>query len=145
VYLRQGALAPAVAALDRAHQLSRAANDIWLQQIGSTLAAAHVARGEPEVALRLVEEIAPHAAALGHAGYPLGFGMRLAVQAEAYAAVGRMDEALRNGMAALDLFRTRKSHGYEAWTLYTVGRIHSRGAGTAPAGQAEEVLCRSGP
>jgi class 3 adenylate cyclase/tetratricopeptide (TPR) repeat protein len=123
VYLRQGSMHPAVVALERAYEFSRAANDIWLQQIASTLAAAHLGSGTTTRAFALLDEAAAHALTMGSEGYPLGLGVRLAVDAEAFAAVGRLGDAVSRIHEAVEVFRRRKSLGYEAWALYSLGVI----------------------
>ena len=140
VYFRQGSIAPAIAALERAYEFSRAANDIWLQQIASTLAAAHLARADTARALALLDEAAAHTLAMGSEGYPLGLGVRLAVDAEALAAVGRFEEALGRIGEAIEVFRHRKSVGYEGWALYGLGVIQARVADDTSRDEAVAAL-----
>jgi tetratricopeptide (TPR) repeat protein len=140
VYFRQGSMHPAVVALERAYEFSRASNDIWLQQIASTLAAAHLGSGTNARAFALLDEAAAHALTMGSEGYPLGLGVRLAVDAEACAAVGRLDDAVGRIREAIEVFRRRKSLGHEAWALYSLGVILARAADDASRDESGTAL-----
>jgi tetratricopeptide (TPR) repeat protein len=54
-------------------------------------------------------------------GRPLS--TRVIWQSEAYVLAGRVEEARHLALQALDLVRTRKERGHEAWTLRLLGEL----------------------
>jgi tetratricopeptide (TPR) repeat protein len=67
-------------------------------------------------------------------GRPLS--TRVIWQSEAYLLAGRVEEARLLARQALDLVRTRKERGHEAWTLRLLGEIAAQHE-PPEAGQAE--------
>lgn len=92
--------------------------------IASALGYGYILSGRIGEGLPLLEQAVERAASLGLLVYQ---SLRVAWLSEAYVLVGRMDDAIRSGLRALDLARECKERGHEAWALRVLGKIAMKG------------------
>jgi class 3 adenylate cyclase/tetratricopeptide (TPR) repeat protein len=132
LFLRKGELEPAIRRLEQDLALCRATDIRFLFPfVASFLGSAYTLSGRVEDALPLLERAVEAAGAMEVAFgrlFPVGF------LSEAMLAAGRTEDAAALGRRALDLCRTPKVRGWEAWTLRMLGEIGSR---RDPAGTEE--------
>jgi tetratricopeptide (TPR) repeat protein len=132
--LHQGDFPHAIAVLERGLDLCRSGNlENWFYGLAAALGYAYALSGRLAEALPLLEEVVEQDTAM-RGGRPLS--TRLIWQGEAYLLAGRVEEAKRLALRALDLVRTRKELGHEAWTLLLLGEIAAQ-RGPANAEPAE--------
>jgi len=119
--LRQGDLSRAIPMLERCLDLCRVYNILsWFPETASALGCAYACAGRVAEALPLLEQAEQTGAALGTIG---GQSLRVGYVSEAYLLAGRMQEAVQLAGRALDLARTHKERGHEAWALRLLGEI----------------------
>jgi class 3 adenylate cyclase/tetratricopeptide (TPR) repeat protein len=119
--LRQGDLDDAIAVLERGLVLCRSRNlENWFYGLAAALGYAYALSGRLSEAMPLLEQVVEQDAAM-RGGHPLS--TRVIWQSEAYLLAGRLEEAKLLALQALDLVRTRKERGHEAWTLRLLGEI----------------------
>jgi tetratricopeptide (TPR) repeat protein len=133
----------AIPVLERAHALCQDNADLvtWLPIAGAELGYAYALSGRFGEALPLlewsIERINLGGVGVASAGW-LGEGYLLAE---------RIDDATRGARQALELARTRKERGHEAWALRLLGEIASRhnhsDVGTAGAHYAAAISLAS--
>jgi class 3 adenylate cyclase/tetratricopeptide (TPR) repeat protein len=124
LYLQQGELPQAIAALERGVALSQTAHLAQLfPLVAAPLGAAYTLVGRVAEGVSLLEEAVDQAAALHFMGIQ---ARRLAWLGEAYLLAGRRDEALDLAAKALDLARAHKERGHEAWSLRLLGDIQAQ-------------------
>jgi tetratricopeptide (TPR) repeat protein len=121
LYLRKGDLDKAIPVLERGLTLCQVAHiGSWLPWAASALGMAYALSGRLVEALPLLEQAVEQATAMGMMGsQPLG----VAWLSEAYLLAGRLQDATAQAWRALDLARTHKERGYEAWVLRLFGEI----------------------
>jgi tetratricopeptide (TPR) repeat protein len=123
LYLRQGDLDKAIAALERSLEVCQ----VWHIALvfpftASSLGATYALAGRLAEALLLLEQTVERAAA-----------MRLTVTqshwitqlSEAYLLAGRLEEAFSQARRALELSRTHQERGHEAWVHRLLGDLHA--------------------
>jgi tetratricopeptide (TPR) repeat protein len=119
--LRQGDFHGAIAVLKRGLDLCRSRNlENWFYGLAAALGYAYALAGRLAEALPLLEQVVEQDTAM-RGGRPLS--TRVLWQSEAYLLAGRVEEARLLALQALDLVRTRKERGHEAWTLRLLGEI----------------------
>jgi class 3 adenylate cyclase/tetratricopeptide (TPR) repeat protein len=124
LYLQQGEVPQAMAALERGMALSRAENLAQLfPLVAAPLGAAYALDGRVVEAAALLEAAVEKAAALNFMGTQ---ARRLAWLGEAYLLARRWSEAMALAGRALDLARAHKERGHEAWSLRLLGEIHAQ-------------------
>jgi tetratricopeptide (TPR) repeat protein len=101
--------------------------------VAPSLGHAHALAGRVEEATALLEESVQGAAA---AGMLYGQALRLAWLADAYLRAGRLADARRVVLHALDLARGQHERGHEAWALGVLAEI-SAAADPAAVDEAE--------
>jgi transcriptional regulator with AAA-type ATPase domain/tetratricopeptide (TPR) repeat protein len=121
VRLLQGDLHAAIAALEHAHDLSRA----WRipgfpPLILSDLGGAYVQSGRVDEALAVLEEVLGQAASQG---VLVEESRRLAHLGEARLVAGQRDQAAAVARRALECAREQTERGNEAWALHLLGDI----------------------
>jgi class 3 adenylate cyclase/tetratricopeptide (TPR) repeat protein len=124
LYLQQGELPQAIAALERGASLSE---DEHLAQlfplIAAPLGAAYALCGRVAEGVSLLETAVERAAAMNFMGIQ---ARRVAWLSEAYLLAGRRNEAMDLAVRALDLARAHQERGHEAWSLRLLGDIHTQ-------------------
>jgi class 3 adenylate cyclase/tetratricopeptide (TPR) repeat protein len=124
LYLQQGGLAQAIAALERGMSLSEDENLAQLfPLVAAPLGVAYALVGRVAEGVSLLETAVEQAAALNFMGTQ---ARRLAWLGEAYLLAGRRDEAMASAAKALDLARAHKERGHEAWSLRLLGDIQAQ-------------------
>ena len=93
---------------------------IYISRVASTLGSVYLLAGRMAEAVPLLEEAVAHAESIG---FMHGHSLVLAMLAEGYLRVGRLDDASRVAGDALTLARKLGERGWEAWTLRLVGEI----------------------
>jgi class 3 adenylate cyclase/tetratricopeptide (TPR) repeat protein len=136
LHIRQGNLDQAVPALERAVEIGRT-RDLrsWMPVSLSGLGHAYAVSGRVADAILLLEESVSD----------VGFDRprQVAWFAEAHLRAGRSEEATRLAGQALELARSQKAQGYEAWALRLLGEIGAHvdplAVGSAAAGYQEAL------
>jgi tetratricopeptide (TPR) repeat protein len=119
--LRQGDLSRAIPALERCLDLFRVFNILpWFPETASALGCAYACAGRATEALPLLEQAEQSGTAMGTMG---GQSLRVGYMSEAYLLAGHMQEAVQLAERALDLARTHKERGHEAWFMRLLGEI----------------------
>jgi len=122
LYVAQGDLDAAIAALESGLALCRAAVDkgAWSDIIAGYLGEAYGHAGRFPESLALFEEMfgtSPHTDASAR--------QNLTQLSVVYRLAGRLGEAERHARQALDLARKRKARGFEASALFQLGAVHA--------------------
>jgi class 3 adenylate cyclase/tetratricopeptide (TPR) repeat protein len=124
LYLQQGDLPRAMAALARGVALSRDENlEQLFSLVAAPLGAAYALDGRFTEGASLLETAIDRAASMNFMGIQ---ARRLAWLGEAYLLAGRHAEAMDRAIQALDLARANKERGHEAWSLRLLGEIHAQ-------------------
>ncbi|MBI2206690.1 MAG: sigma 54-interacting transcriptional regulator [Candidatus Rokubacteria bacterium] len=135
--LRQGDVARATAVLERGFGVcERWEISVWLSRFASTLGYAYAADGRVAEALPLLERAVEDATSRGMAVYRALFAVSLS---EGYLRAGRLTDADQLARRALDLARTHRQRGNEAWALRLLGEIAAQDDG-GDLGDAERYL-----
>ena len=122
--LRQGDLPQAIAVLERGVGLCQIWDIVtWFPNMASHLGYAYALAGRIAEALPLLEQAEQRWATRGGLG---GYALHVGYVSEAYLLAGRMQEAVQLAGRALDLARTHKERGHEAWALRLLGEIAAR-------------------
>jgi tetratricopeptide (TPR) repeat protein len=121
VYLYKGDLDQAVARLERCLQVSRTA-DVPMLFINAApqLGCSYTLLGRISESIVLLEQARDMAEATR---YMPRAPLIYAHLGEAYALAGRMEEATAALLRALELARQHGKRGFEAWTLYLLGKL----------------------
>jgi len=123
VHLARGDLASAIALFERGLVPSRVRN-IWDSSVFSGLGYAYALAGRVDEGLPLLLEAVERGDSIDAMG--LGHAMRLSRLGEGYCLAGRLEEARERAHQALDLSRTQKERGNEAWALRLLGTLAAR-------------------
>jgi class 3 adenylate cyclase/tetratricopeptide (TPR) repeat protein len=116
----KGDLGEAIPVLERARALCQDANIVpWLPITGAELGYAYALSGRLGEGLPLLERSAERIN-LGGVGVVWAGWL-----SEGYLLAKRIDDATRGARQALEVARTRKERGYEAWALRLLGEIAS--------------------
>jgi tetratricopeptide (TPR) repeat protein len=118
--LRQRDFSRAIPVLERGLDLCRVFNILRFPETAAALGCAYAFAGRIAEALPLLEQADQRDAAMGRMG---GHALRVGYLSEAYLMAGRMQEAVQFAGRALDLARTHKERGHEAWALRLLGEI----------------------
>jgi tetratricopeptide (TPR) repeat protein len=138
LYLQQGELPRAIAALERGASLSQAENLSQLSPlVAAPLGAAYALFGRVAEGVSQLETAVEQAVAVNFMGTQ---ARRLAWLGEAYLLAGCRDEAMASAVKALDLARAHKERGHEAWSLRLLGEIYAQH--DPPAVEAAEASYR---
>src|SRR5262245_29814516 len=125
VRMRQGEFEKAVTVLERGFRLCEEVHSPFLfPWIATHWAYASGLSGRVAEALPLFEQAVERAAEMRLLVYQ---SQRLAWLSEITLLSGRRDDAVRLGERALELARTHKERGEEAWALRLLGQIHIGG------------------
>jgi class 3 adenylate cyclase/tetratricopeptide (TPR) repeat protein len=119
--LRQRDLSRAISVLERCLELCRVYDiRLWFPEAAGALGYAYACTGRVTEALPLLEQAEQRGATMGTMG---GQSLRVGYVSEAYLLAGRVQEAVQLAGRALDLARTHKERGHEAWALRVLGDI----------------------
>ena len=119
--LRQRDLSRAISVLERCLDLCQVFNILLLfPETASALGCAYAFAGRVAEVLPLLEQAEQTGAAMGTVG---GQSLRVGYVSEAYLLAGRMQEAAQLAGRALNLARTHKERGYQAWALRLLGEV----------------------
>ncbi len=123
LYLRKGDLDKATRLLERALALWRGTDIPFLFPFpASLLGSAYALSGRVDDGLSLLKQAVERSSRMQLMLHSFLVGL----QSEAYLLAGRMDDAAELAGMALDLARSRKARGFEAWTLRLLGEIALR-------------------
>jgi class 3 adenylate cyclase/tetratricopeptide (TPR) repeat protein len=131
--LRQGDLPQALSRLERAMGLCQEADlQLYFPTIAWPLGLAYALYRRGADALPLLEQAVEQSAAIGRR---VQYALFIATLGEALLLVGRLEEARHRAGQALELARTHKERGHEAWALRLLGEIaaHDEPLDTAEA------------
>jgi tetratricopeptide (TPR) repeat protein len=123
LYLRQGDLDKAIAALERCLEVCQ----LWYIRLvspfaASGLGAAYALAGRLAEALPLLEQAVEQAAAMR---FTVMQSLWITQLSEAYLLAGRMEEAMTQALRALELSRADQERGHEAWVHRLLGDLHA--------------------
>jgi class 3 adenylate cyclase/tetratricopeptide (TPR) repeat protein len=119
--LRKGDLSRAIPMLERCFELCRVYNMLlWVPETAAALGCAYACAGRVAEALPLLEQAEQSGTAMGSMS---GQSLLVGYASEAYLLAGRLQEAVQLAGRALDLARTHKERGHEAWALRLLGEI----------------------
>src|SRR5262249_40017014 len=119
--LRRGDLGPAAKMLELAADRSRSAGlPIVFPVSASMLGLTHALAGRHAEGVALLDE------AVARSGTGWSPSLPVTCLAEGYLLAGRVDEAQREALAALDFAREKGERGIEAWILRVLGEIGLR-------------------
>jgi tetratricopeptide (TPR) repeat protein len=121
LYLCKGDVQQAILALEHSVALCQGANLRYLfLWSASDLGAVYTLAGRVTEALSLLEQAVQQATSIR---IQSGQSLRVAFLSEATLLAGHLEEALSLARHALDLARTHKERGHEAWILRLLGEI----------------------
>jgi tetratricopeptide (TPR) repeat protein len=123
LYLRQGDLDKAIAALERCLEVCQ----VWhiplvFPWAASSLGAAYALAGRMAEALPLLEQAVEQAASMR---FTAAQSLWITQLSEAYLLAGRMEEAMTQARRALELSRAHQERGHEAWVHRLLGDLHA--------------------
>jgi tetratricopeptide (TPR) repeat protein len=119
-YLHQGELSAALPLLEQALEISHEVLPLYFPIIASHVGQAYTASGRGDDAQALLEQAVAQQTAMG---MPWFSSRVVACLSEAALVTGRLEEALVHAQRAVELSRTRKERGIEAWALHCLGAI----------------------
>ncbi len=123
LYPRKGEFHKAIPLLERGLGVCRTWQILFLfPRIASALGHAYALAGAMTEAVPLLEQAAEQDASMRLVADQ---SLRVAYLSETYLLAGRMHDAIRFARRALDLSRTHKERGNEAWALRLLGEIAS--------------------
>ena len=124
LYLIKGNLALAIPLLERAVEVCRLRQvPAQLPRMASSLGQAYLHCGRVSEALALLEEAVEQGV---RTGQTIEEALQTAWLSEGYLLAGRTEDAIQLAQRALDLSRTHKERGNEAWVLRLLGELASR-------------------
>ena len=120
-HLRKGNIEQALEFLEKCREIQRLGNfDLWSASISSSLGYAYLLGGRLDDAAALLTEAVEQANATKSM---LGHSLRLAYLGEAVFLMGRTEEALQHAHCALEVSRTQRERGHEAYVLRLLAEI----------------------
>ena len=121
LHVRKGDIAQAIEFLEKCRQAHRLGNfEVWSASISSTVGYAYLLGGRLDEAVALLTE----AVEQGNSTKSMfGHSLRLAYLGEAVLLMGRTEEALHHARCALEVSRTQKERGHEAYALRLLAEI----------------------
>jgi tetratricopeptide (TPR) repeat protein len=132
LYLLQGQLDKAIAALAKSLELCHTANvPVYLPFVASRLGAAYTAAGRISEGLTYLEQGVDNSANVGRVGF---LALSMTWLAEGYLCASRFTDACACAEKALDLSRTHKERGHEALALKLLGDIAWQSAANSKSG-----------
>jgi len=131
LYLYKGELSAALPLLEHALGICKEVLPLYFPIIAGDLGQAYAASGRGDDALALLEQAVAQMTAIGMTWFLARVVARLS---EAVLVTGRLEEAMAQARRAVELSRTHKERGTEAWALRCLGdaALH----GDLPADQA---------
>jgi len=124
MYLLKGQLQNAIEIFDRSLRICHSSNvPVYIPYVASRLGAAYANAGRISDAIPYLEEGVENSAAAGRVAFLALSTMWLS---EGYLLSGRLEDARKVGLRALELSRTHKERGHEAWVLKLLGDIALR-------------------
>jgi tetratricopeptide (TPR) repeat protein len=128
LHLRMDEAARALPFLERGHALSQAGHlNIWLPNAESWLGLACMRLGRVDEGLRLLHSAVERERSMRRLAH---HSLRLTALADGYLRLGRMGDAERHAIQALDLARKGRERGNEAHALRLLGDIAARSSGS---------------
>jgi tetratricopeptide (TPR) repeat protein len=124
LHVRKGDIDLAIPFLDKCREAQRLGNfEVWSASISSTVGYAYLLGGRVDEAVALLTEAIEQANATKSM---FGHSLRLAYLGEAVFLMGRTEEALQHAHCALEVSRTQKERGHEAYVLRLLAEIAAR-------------------
>ena len=121
LHLRKGNIEQALEFLEKCRETQRLGNfELWSASISSSLGYAYLLGGRLDDAAALLTEAIEQANATKSM---FGHSLRLAYLGEAVLLMGRTDEALHHARCALEVSRTQREQGHEAYVLRLLAEI----------------------
>ncbi len=121
LHVRKGDIARAIEFLEKCREAQRLGNlEVWSASISSTLGYACLLGGRLDEAVALLTEAIEQA---NSTKSMFGHSLRLAYLGEAFLLMGRMEEALHHARCALEVSRTQREQGHEAYVLRLLADI----------------------
>jgi tetratricopeptide (TPR) repeat protein len=121
LHVRKGDIARAIEFLEKCRQAQRLGNfEVWSASISSTIGYAYLLGGRLDEAVALLTQALEQADATKSM---FGHSLRLADLGEAVWRMGRTDEALHHAHCALEVSRTQRERGHEAYALRLLAEI----------------------
>jgi tetratricopeptide (TPR) repeat protein len=123
LHLRRGDIARALEFLEKCREAQRLGNfEVWSASISSTVGYAYLLGDRLDEAVTLLTEAVEQANATKSM---FGHSLRLAYLGEAVLLKGRTEEALHHAHHALEVSRTQREQGHEAYILRLLAEIAS--------------------
>jgi class 3 adenylate cyclase/tetratricopeptide (TPR) repeat protein len=123
-YLHRGELSAALPLLERALEISHEVLPLYFPIIASHVGQAYTASGRGDDARALLEQAVAQQTAMGMSWF---LSRVVACLSEAALVTGRLEEAMVHARRAVELSRTRRERGIEAWALRCLGDIALHG------------------
>jgi DNA-binding SARP family transcriptional activator len=124
LHLRKGNIEQALEFLEKCRETQRLGNfELWSASISSSLGYAYLLGGRLDDAAALLTEAIEQANATKSM---FGHSLRLAYLGEAVLLMGRTEEALHHARCALEVSRTHREQGHEAYVLRLLAEIAAR-------------------
>jgi len=121
LHLRKGNIEQALEFLEKCRETQRLGNfELWSASISSSLGYAYLLGGRLDDAAALLTEAIEQANATKSM---FGHSLRLAYLGEAVLLMGRTEEALHHARCALEVSRTQREQGHEAYVLRLLAEI----------------------
>jgi len=121
MYLLRGQLQNAIEIFDRSLRICHSSNvPVYIPYVASRLGAAYANAGKISDAIPYLEDGVENAAAAGRVAFLALSTMWLS---EGYLLSGRLEDAGKVGLRALELSKNHKERGHEAWVLKLLGDI----------------------
>jgi tetratricopeptide (TPR) repeat protein len=135
LFLMQGETDKAIPLLERALRICQSANiPVYVPFVASRLGAAHMIAGRVSEGLPYLEQGVEDFPTVGRVGF---LSLSMVWLGEGYLLSGRLADASDLAERALQLSRTHKERGHEAWALKLLGDI-SRHCSPAKTEKAED-------
>jgi tetratricopeptide (TPR) repeat protein len=121
LHLRRGDVERALAFLEKCREVERLGNfEIWSAHISSTVGHAYLLGGRLDEAVALLTEAVEQATSMKSM---FGHSLRLAYLGEAALLMGRVEEGLHHARCSLEVSRTQREQGHEAYALRLLAEI----------------------
>jgi tetratricopeptide (TPR) repeat protein len=121
LHLRRGDIERALEFLEKCREAQRLGNfEVWSASISATVGYAYLLGGRLDEAVALLTEAVEQANATKSM---FGHSLRLAYLGEAVLLMGRTEEAFHHARCALEVSRTQREQGHEAYVLRLLAEI----------------------